>query len=88
MDRIGSLYVDNTTGISYRLTMYITDFNAAWAAQRDAMQANPEITDDELRVLIEALPQLPRYSMFSVTGGAGSVDVLPDTVQRIWQPAS
>jgi hypothetical protein len=86
MDRIGSLYLDSTTGISYRLTMYIDDFGVIWGVHKDALRENPDLTDEELRALVESVPKLPRYSMFSITGGAGSVDVLPDTAQRVWQP--
>lgn len=88
MDLIGSLYLDSTTGISYRLTMYIDDFEAIWKKRFDLEKSGHECTDEDIQHIVDETPKNPRYSMFSVTGFAGSVDALPAAAQRIWQPTN
>lgn len=83
MDRIGSLYVDNNTGISYRLTGYYTHYMDVAEAQVKAAEEGRDFTKEDY----DAVVKRPNYSMFSITGGAGSVDGLPSSAQRVWQPA-
>jgi hypothetical protein len=79
MDRIGSLYIDYTTGISYRLVSYTQDIVKLLAKERELGRA---ITQEEL----DAFPLLARYSELTLDGYGGQA-ALPAGAQRVWQPA-
>lgn len=78
-DKVGSLYIDNTTGITYRLTAYIMDIPGIMEAEKEAERS---FTAEEAH----AFPLKPRYSMLDLQGFAGQVNTLPDLAMRIWQP--
>jgi hypothetical protein len=85
---VGTLYLNPETGEAYRLTMYITDFDAVYSKRRESELAGIELSDEDVRKLAEATPQLPRYGSYSLNGGAGSIDALPENAIVTWTPSA
>jgi len=83
MDRIGSLYVDNTTGISYRLISTYPHYADVTAAQAKASEEGRDFTKEDY----DAVPLRASYTRQSLSGGVSTVDELPDLAMRVWQPA-